>query len=115
MYRRQNFLQRMFSFAGTKEKAEFWSDLGISVISFLCVSVLMCIGVSILIPGDVAQLSQITETVVLVLGLVWSVSILAMTRRRLRDAGHSAKCYLWLLLPIAGWIVFIVCLCGNSK
>ena len=33
----------------------------------------------------------------------------------LRDAGFTAKSYLWLLLPVVGWLIFIVKrLCARS-
>jgi len=49
----------------------------------------------------------------------WSVAVLvptlAVTVRRLRDAGRSWAELFWLLLPIAGLIVLIVHLCDAPK
>lgn len=49
---------------------------------------------------------------------VWSVSVLiptlAVTVRRLRDAGRGWPELFWLLLPIAGIVVLIVHLCDAS-
>ena len=49
---------------------------------------------------------------------VWAVAVLlpslAVTVRRLRDAGRSWAELFWLLLPIAGVIVLIVHLCDLS-
>ena len=39
---------------------------------------------------------------------------LAITVRRLRDAGQSWKNFFWILLPLIGLIVFIVKLCKDS-
>lgn len=53
-----------------------------------------------------------------VLGSLYSLAALipglAITVRRLRDAGYSWLSYFWLLLPIVGWIIFIVRLCKKS-
>ena len=50
---------------------------------------------------------------------VWSIVVLlpslAVTVRRLRDAGRNWTELFWLLLPIAGAIVLIVHLCDASK
>ena len=50
---------------------------------------------------------------------VWSIVVLlpslAVTVRRLRDAGRTWTELFWLLLPIAGAIVLIVHLCDASK
>ena len=49
---------------------------------------------------------------------VWSIAVLlpslAVTVRRLRDAGRRWTELFWLLLPIAGLIVLIVHLCDPS-
>ena len=115
MYKKPNIFREFFSFAGTLDLGQFWADLAVRVIEFLCASIISCILVVVVVPGDEAQLISVVETVVAILGICWAVSIVGMTRKRLRDAGRSAKCYLWLLLPVIGWVAFIVCLCGKSK
>ncbi|WP_416395346.1 MULTISPECIES: DUF805 domain-containing protein [unclassified Curtobacterium] len=46
---------------------------------------------------------------------VWSVVVfvptLAVTVRRLRDAGHRWQNVFWLLLPVVGFVVLVVRLC----
>ena len=113
-YAPQNIMQRNFSFAGTMSRGLFWNEAGIRVISLLCAVVLAAVAICIIIPADVQTLTLICEITACVLTLLWTVSLLAMTRRRLRDAGYGAKSYLWLLLPVIGWIVFICRLCPKS-
>ena len=84
------------------------------MIEFLCAAVLSCIVIVVLIPRETEELSGIMDTLFPVLAILWSIPIISMTRRRLRDAGYDAKSYLWLLLPVVGWIVFLVRLCGKS-
>lgn len=53
------------------------------------------------------------------LSSVWSIAVLiptlAVTVRRLRDAGRSWAELFWLLLPIVGLIVLIVHLCDGPR
>ena len=53
------------------------------------------------------------------LAYIWGLAILlpslAVTVRRLRDAGRTWPELFWLLLPIAGAIILIVHLCDPSK
>ena len=113
-YKPQNFFQRNFSFAGTVSRGEFWSDVGVRLISWLCAAVMLGMLFSVTIPADTQTVTNITEIAAIVLGAIWFVSIVAMSRRRLRDAGLGAKSYLWLLLPVIGWIVFIGMLCRKT-
>ena len=47
--------------------------------------------------------------------LVLLLPSIAVTTRRFRDAGKSFNNFFWLLLPVIGWIVFIVKLSAESK
>ena len=113
-FKQQNIFQRNFSFACTMSRGLFWNEAGIRVISLLCAVVLAAVAICIIVPADVQTLTLTCEITACVLTLLWTVSLLAMTRRRLRDAGYGAKSYLWLLLPVIGWIVFICRLCAKS-
>ena len=115
MYKKPNIFQRNFSFQGCKERSKFWSDLGVQIIGLVCMSIILTIAVAVLIPGEARQLSLIVERVMGIVILVWLISVAAMTRRRLRDAGYSAKTYLWLLLPVIGWFVFVLRLCAKGS
>ena len=115
MYKKPNIFRSLFSFSGKMGRGEFWSELGVRLISFLCACIIACIIICVTVQAEFAVLMQAVDVVVSVLGILWGLSILAMTRRRLRDAGFSAKSYLWLLLPGIGWILFVVRLCGDSQ
>lgn len=51
--------------------------------------------------------------------VIWVIAILlpslAVTVRRLHDVGRGEQELLWILLPVAGWIVLGVHLCQPSK
>lgn len=114
LFKKRNFLYRTFSFSGYITAGNFWSEIGIRLIEFFCASIFLCIAVSVLVPGDTEDLIDLVHILVPALGLLWAVPIVPLTRRRLRDAGYSAKSYLWLLLPVIGWIVFIVRMFAKS-
>ena len=114
-FKRKNFLVRNFSFRGTMERGEFWSDIGVQGIGFFCAAIVFAIVISAAVPGSVEELSNLSEMAALILAGIFCLCVLAKSRRRLRDAGYDAKSYLWLLIPVVGWFVFILRLCGNSK
>lgn len=92
----------------------FWSECGISVISYLCAVIVMMMILSAALTVSPEKLNRIVEYAACAMAVLWCIPIARNTRRRLRDAGYSAKTYLWLLLPVIGWIVFIVLLCAKS-
>ena len=114
-FKKPNIFQRNFSFAGQIGMAEFWSEVGVRLISLMCMAILTCIVIVVAVPGDTEDLIAIVDLVMPVLAVLWIGPIIALTRRRLRDAGYSARSYLWLLLPVIGWIIFLIHLCSKSK
>jgi uncharacterized membrane protein YhaH (DUF805 family) len=50
-----------------------------------------------------------------VFGIIVFVPSLAVTVRRLRDAGHGWADLFWILLPLVGLIVLIVHLCDPTR
>ena len=114
MYKKPNFFRNNFSFEGKMAVGEFWMEIGMRLIYFLLGVVVLTIIVSVTIPGDVASLSQLSSRLVMIYGAICALSAVALSRRRLRDAGCSAKTYLWLLLPVIGTVIFLVCLFKKS-
>lgn len=115
LMKEQTFFQRHFSPAGTISVGAFWSELGISLISCLCASIMLCILIAALVPGTSEELTKLAEVAVLILDVLWLIPIVVMTRRRLRDGGFTAKAYLWLLLPVVGWVIFVFLLCKKGS
>ena len=95
--------------------AMFWSECGVKVISYLCASILLAMVLSAVLPMSTEQITQIVEYAACVLAVLWCIPIVRNTRYRLRDAGYTAKAYLWLLLPVIGWLIFIALLLTKSK
>lgn len=93
----------------------FWSECAVQVISYLCAVVVMTMVLSLTLPVSTEKLTRIVHYVAYGMIFVWCIPIVRNTRRRLRDAGYSAKAYLWLLLPFVGWLVFVVLLCKKGS
>ena len=108
------FLWRMFTFSGYISPAQFWSEIAIRFIGYFCASIILCIVVSVGVPADTEEALALVNILLPILGIIWLIPIIALTRRRLRDAGYTAKSYLWLLIPVVGQIVFIVRLCCRT-
>ena len=108
------FLWRMFTFSGYISLGQFWSEIATRFIGYFCASIILCIVVSAGMKTGTQEAIDLVSILVPALGVVWLIPIIALTRRRLRDAGYTAKCYLWLLIPIIGQIVFVVRLCAPT-
>ena len=98
----------------TMTAGAFWSDCFIKAISCFCSIIVMLILLSVILPFSTERINQIAGYVSIVLAILWCIPIARNTRYRLRDAGYGPKAYLWLLLPVIGWIIFIAVLCAKS-
>lgn len=114
LFERKNFLWRTFTFSGYITPGRFWSELGMRAISFFCATIILCIVLSVTVPGDTEDVMAAVDIAVPILGLLWLIPCIALSRRRLRDAGYSAKSYLWLLVPGVGLIALLARLCAKS-
>ena len=92
----------------------FWSECAVTVISYLCSLIILMMILSVALPVSSERLSEIMNYVAIALALLWCIPIARNTRFRLRDAGYGPKAYLWLLLPVIGWLIFIVILFAKS-
>jgi len=112
------------TFEGRATRPEFW---WFALFSFLVSAALSALfpyqymgGGYMPVNNDVVMLGDgFRAAPVINLAGFWSIAVLlpslAVTVRRLRDAGHRWTEIFWILLPIAGAIVLIVRLCDPSK
>ena len=111
MYKKPHF----FSFSGQVTNGEFWSSFFSSLMGCFGTLIGLCILLCVIVPAEVEELKAMMYWVTLANNLFWFVHIAAMSRRRLRDAGFTARSYLWLLLPGIGTLIFIIRrLCARS-
>lgn len=74
----------------------------------------MCILVYGLCVSQILSLSPLLSLIWLLVTIVPGFCLLA---RRLHDTGRSNWNYLWILLPVIGWVIILVFLCqkGDTK
>ncbi|MCU1585567.1 MAG: hypothetical protein JWM49_2123 [Microbacteriaceae bacterium] len=100
-------LQKYADFTGTAVKPEFWWFVLFSVIAHLALN-----SPNIFTDQGTVYLGASLSGA---FGLVVLVPTLAVTVRRLRDAGRSWAELFWLLHPIAGLIVLIIHLADPTR
>lgn len=67
-----------------------------------------------LVIGTVAGLIPALSFVASLYSLATLIPGLAISVRRLNDAGYTWKSLLWVLCPLVGWIIVLVRLCKKS-
>jgi uncharacterized membrane protein YhaH (DUF805 family) len=97
--------RRYADFTGWASRSEFWW--------FILFAALVSTAIGALNPPG--GVSAIGSSLASVWAIATIVPTLAVTVRRLRDAGRQWTELFWLLLPIAGPIVLIVHLCATTK
>ena len=108
------FLWRMFTFSGYISPGQFWSEIALGIIGFFCAMIILCMVLSATMTGSVEEIIDRTYVWLRLISIFWVIRFAALSRRRLRDAGYSAKSYLWLLIPVIGQIAFIARLCAKT-
>lgn len=96
-------------FTGRATRPEFWWWV---LFTFLVSAALGAIQLPMISVDDSGQLALTTTTLSGLWGLATLLPSLAVTVRRLRDAGYGWGHVFWVLLPFAGLIVLIV-LCAK--
>ena len=114
LFQKRYFLWRGLTFSGFISPGQFWTEIAMRIIGFFCATIVLCIVLSVSMPADVEDIVALVNILVPIMGAFWLIPIIVLTRRRLRDAGYSAKSYLWLLIPVVGLIVFVVRLCART-
>ena len=89
------YFSRYTDFKGRSRRSEYWWFTLFNMI------------VSAIIGAILPDFAWIWSLVVLVPGL-------AICVRRLHDVGKSGWFYLWMLLPLAGWIIVLIQFCKDS-
>ena len=103
----QSVFRKYADFSGSAARPEFWWFALFSAVAHLALNAL-----NVFTDHGTVYLGASLSGA---FGLVVLVPSLAVTVRRLRDAGRSWTELFWLLLPVAGLIILIVHLAGPSK
>ena len=99
-----DYWKRYFDFEGKSTRTQFWMVVLFDLLIGLVV------GLFALIPGA----KKIFDVIDYIWSIVNLIPGLAISVRRLRDAGKSWTNLFWMLLPLVGWIILIVLFCQPS-
>ncbi len=98
------YWKRYADFDGKTNKHDYWMVVLVNLLISAAVSVIASIG----------ALKIVATTLDSLYAIATFIPGLAITTRRLHDTGRSGLNLFWLLLPIAGWIIILVYVCGDS-
>lgn len=98
------YWKRYADFDGKTNKRDYWMVVLVNLLISVAISVIASIGALRIVATTIDSLYAIAAF----------IPGLAITTRRLHDTGRSGLNLFWLLLPIAGWIVILVYVCGDS-
>ena len=106
-----SFFSKYATFSGRARRSEFWfAVLFTSLVS---------IAISIVWPGTTVVVDGMTFQQASVPSNLWQLAIfipsLALSVRRLHDVGRKGTYYLFILLPIVGWILLFIQLVKDSE
>ena len=106
-------LRKYAEFEGRAGRPEFWWW---TLFSFLVSSALSVFNVIPLgVPTEYGAVASVGSVLTGLWGIAVLLPSLAVTVRRLRDAGYGWANIFWILLPIAGLIVLIIYLTKPSQ
>ena len=109
-----NFWKRYTDFKGCSTVSEFSNAWMWLIISGFLITVTSCIVLISCFHMNAQSASDLLEIFLSIFSLVSLSPCLAITVRRLRDAGYSPKSFLWLLLPVIGFFAFFARLFSRS-
>ena len=82
---------------------------------FSAIMIIMVLILCTTVKGTEEELNRLCIYGAIALAVVWCIPFVRLTRMRLRDAGIGPKAYLWLLLPVVGWIIFACLMCAKGQ
>ena len=107
----KSYFQNYANFKGRARRSEYWWTV--------LFTALVSTGLSIVFPGGVVELAggimfQQNHPIVSLWSLATFVPSLAITWRRLHDVSKPGTHFLFILLPIVGWILLLIDLVKDS-
>ena len=107
----QTVFTKYAEFRGVASRPEYWWWI---LFTFLVSAALGALPLPVLTVTPGGDLTWTASTLAGLWGIAVLLPTLAVTVRRLRDAGYGWGSLFWLLLPVAGMIVLIV-LCAQPS
>ena len=110
-----DFWRRYTDFKGKTTRRGFWAAIVTWAVTDFVLLMTLSIVAMFALKLTSEEAVRFGRTASFVYGAASILPLLAITVRRLRDAGYGPKSFLWLLLPVIGQIAFFARLCTNSK
>ncbi len=105
------FFSKYATFSGRARRSEFWYAVLFTTLVSLAIG-LVFPGTEVTVDGLSFQQSSVPSN-------LWQLAIfvpsLALSWRRLHDVGRTGTYYLFILLPIVGWIMLLVQFLKDSQ
>jgi uncharacterized membrane protein YhaH (DUF805 family) len=106
-----SFFSKYATFSGRARRSEFWYAV--------LFTTLVSAAIGLIWPGSVMYVNEIAIQQSSLPSNLWQLAIfvpsLALSWRRLHDVGRAGTYYLFILLPIVGWILLLVQFLKDSQ
>lgn len=106
-----SFFSKYATFSGRARRSEFWYAVLFTTLVSVVISAVWP-GTTVLVNDMPFQQSSLPSN-------LWQLAILvpslALTWRRLHDVGRKGTYYLFILLPIVGWILLFIQMVKDSQ
>jgi uncharacterized membrane protein YhaH (DUF805 family) len=106
-----SFFSKYATFSGRARRSEFWYAV--------LFTTLVSVAISTVFPGSVTFINDVAIQQASPASNLWQLAIfvpsLALSWRRLHDVGHKGTYYLFILLPIVGWILLLIQFVKDSQ
>ena len=109
-----NFWRSYADFKGRTPVRDFWISLLVHFIVVLFMQMLVLVLLILLTEMNAHEVLIVLSIQNFAVALCSICPCLAITARRLRDAGYSLHSMFWLLLPGIGYIAILARLCDRS-
>ena len=106
-----SFFSKYATFSGRARRSEFWYAV--------LFTTLVSVAISTVFPGSVMVVNDFTFQQSSLPSNLWQLAIfvpsLALSWRRLHDVGRAGTYYLFILIPIVGWIMLLIQFLKDSQ
>ena len=106
-----SFFSKYATFSGRARRSEFWYAV--------LFTTLVSVAISTVFPGTVMVVNDFAIQQASLPSNLWQLAIfvpsLALSVRRLHDVGRKGTYYLFVLLPIIGWILLLIQFLKDSQ
>ena len=106
-----SYFSKYATFSGRARRSEFWFAV--------LFTTLVSVAIGIIWPGTTVEVNDMSIQQSSIPANLWSLATLvpsiALSVRRLQDVGRKGTYYLFVLLPIVGWIMLFVQFVKDSQ